>query len=365
MNIRLTGILNRIDNSIRLALRFMERQRSLGFSEATHRMNFPKKSGFTGGSEEHEGKVFQLTVIINALLDASSAGFEVNWEGIEKDITYILNMKSRVSGGWKYFPSLTELPPDADDLAQILQVLSRYEWSDISTYCDDAISLIFNQNPHRNGSFETWIIDYSNNDIDHQKMLYAIETKWGKEPDVEVMANFLYALYLYNPDQFDMEIKNGLNFIIKNQEKNGYWNSTWYWGKYYGSYICSRIISTLSPTHESLNHTYRFIINSQNEDGGWGHQQSNAIDTAFGLLTLINLQNSKLIDVTIFLNAINYLLNNQSDKGHWEGTDFIRMNVRRAQTLKRSVEPSYISYKSNTITTAFCLQALCAVFSRT
>src|SRR6185369_3155358 len=109
---------------------------------------------------------------------------------------YLIESRQRSGiGGWKYFPELRELPPDADDLAQIMHVLHRWGRRDaIDAYCTRPLEVVLNDNSHPDGSFETWIVPKSNRSGDEDLQERWIEMAWGSGPDAEVMANLLYAL---------------------------------------------------------------------------------------------------------------------------------------------------------------------------
>jgi len=357
-------ILHSLKTSIQKSISYLEDQRSSGFVEAIHHMIFPKKAGFIGDVEKQEGKTFQLAIINNALMDADSLGFQIDKSGVKEDIRYILNHKYRdARGGWKYFPNLPEIPPDADDLAEILQVLFKFKLDNISEICDEAISIVFDQNYNSNGSFETWIMDSTSSDLSHKLMLQAIDTKWGKGPDIEVIANLLYALYIYNPDRYKNVIQRGVKFITKNIKKAGYWSATWYCGKFYGTFVCSRIISAINPKLKILNKVHKFLRNSEKKSGGWGSRKSNPTDTALVLL-ILTLSNKKLsLKLKLINRALNYLLKNQLPSGRWKGTYFIQMDPNRCFNISNIRNFSTIKYKSDTITTAISLKALCSAYT--
>ena len=39
-----------------------------------------------------------------------------------------------------------------------------------------------------------------------------------------------------------------ISFILENQNKEGYWDSRWYYGKYYSTYVCIRVLIKESKT---------------------------------------------------------------------------------------------------------------------
>ena len=106
------------------ALDYVIEQWRLGFGEARHIMEFPPELGFSG-PQYQRGDVFQRAIIAEILCDADEV---LNGELrpiIEQEIGYLLSRRDPGRRGWRYFPELAELAPDADDLAEIIQVLLR------------------------------------------------------------------------------------------------------------------------------------------------------------------------------------------------------------------------------------------------
>lgn len=342
-----------IEKSIVKGLSVISEEQKQDFPEAKHFMLFPKAEGFSAESECQWGDVFQRALIIDGLLDAKANGFNVSNNIINQEVSKLIVSKLEVvRGGWSYFPDLPELPPDADDLGQVLQVLikANYDKSKISDLCDDSLKLLFDENSHNNGSFETWIADPGDNSDRQKTMQSAIHSKWGTGPDNEVMANLLYGLYLYDSVYFNNHIPKGIRYLETQQNKDGSWDSTWYWGKYYGTYVCSRLISCVFAESASIKKVVNFIISSQHQDGGWGEGQSDPLNTAFALMTMHYL-GLKSIHRKVLNKGISYLLENQKNNGCWQDVKFIKM----------SKGETFLSYSSSTISTVFCIKALCLI----
>lgn len=131
------------------ALEYLLDQWGLEFAEARHTMLFPRSLGFWSGKqvplagsvvsafavllqrlgltvnyEAHTGDVFERVLIACVLAEANAAlamGLE---NQIERELDYLLGCRRRDAvGGWSYFQHLRELPPDADNLAQIMQLV--------------------------------------------------------------------------------------------------------------------------------------------------------------------------------------------------------------------------------------------------
>jgi Squalene-hopene cyclase C-terminal domain len=353
-----------MNDTILRGIDYLEKQHNNGYPDAVHRMWFPKSNSNPTKYDLHEGITFQRALICDTLIDLSSAGFNIDWIALMKDVQLLINSRSMdTAGGWKYFPTLRSLPPDADDLGQILQVLVRSKIDKISALVDEAIRLLLTQGKHPDGSLETWIVDKTDDSNSNRAVLKAIEDQWGKGPDVEVMANFLYGLNMYDPKRYYSELRKGCQFIIKSQESLGYWKSNWYVDRFYGTFMCTRLISVLSPNNLCLHNAYRFLVDTQTQSGGWGREEGNPLQTSLALLSLISIMLSGYtISKAILNNGINYLLRSQTEDGSWIGTPFIQMNTNRVSAQHINIFPRIITYESNTISSAFCLKALSQLY---
>lgn len=337
---------------INRSLDYLLTQQDMDFPEAKDRMFFSKSGGFIGDQEHQQGDVFQRALIVDTLLDARSF-FPNADEIIKKEVEKLVAAKlTRVSGGWSYFPSLPEMPPDTDCLAQVIQVLVKSKYEKIYEEVSDPVSLLLSQCSYDDGSFETWIVD--NNDTSEETAIIknAIERVWkmrgGK--DNEVVANILYGLYLYDYPHLKDRIEKGVNCLEERQSKEGYWVSTWYWGNYYGTYISVRIIKAVKPDSPALKKAEDFLINSQNFDGGWGEVGSDPLNTGLALLSLSLLESK---EKECYINSINYLCSTQNKRGYWDRVEFIKKDTGKI----------IFYYKSKTITTQYCLKALVALNS--
>ncbi len=300
---------------INRALDYILTQQELNFREMEHNMIIPLAESFKRKFDYQVGNVFQRALIIDTLLDTRSFYPNAD-EIIEKEVEILASAKlEKVRGGWSYFPELPELPPDSDDLGQVLQVLVRGKYKKIDEAVSDPVSLLLSQCSYNDGSFETWIVD--NNDTSKETAIIkkAIERMWimRKGKDNEVLANILYGLFLYDFPRLKDRIEKGINCLEKRQSKEGYWHSTWYWGGYYGTYVAVRIIKALKPCSSTLKKAEDYLINNQNYDGGWGSLGSDPLNTALALLALSLLESPNL---ECFINGIHYLCSKQNKRGY-------------------------------------------------
>jgi squalene-hopene/tetraprenyl-beta-curcumene cyclase len=334
------------------ALSFTVKQWHLGFGEAQHVMKVFHDGKF------HSGDVFQRGIIGDILCDANKFLYGSLQPIIEYEANYLINSHSIAGvGGWSYFPNLPELPPDADDLAQVMQVLlGSNRHTEVEKYCETPLKVLLEDCSYPDGSFETWIVPASNLTPEQERQVQFIKNAWGRGADNDVIANLLYALTLYDKNRFTDVIAQGITYLESQQQCDGSWLSTWYYGAYYGTYVCLRLLVATKPDSPAISKALNFLRSSQLDDGGWGLEKaSDPLNTALSLLGLGLAQKCchKLMDETIAEKALNYLHMNQLEDKGWSKCEFIRMDIGRATGEVKSI----LSYGSRTITTAFVLEA--------
>ncbi|TBR58017.1 hypothetical protein BLD44_017630 [Mastigocladus laminosus UU774] len=350
-------------------LRFLIKQWQLGFAEAAHIMSFPREQGFIAAVEEQYGDVFQRALIADVLCDATKLLGEQLQPVIDHEVNYLLNCRRNSGvGGWSYFPNLPELPPDADDLAQIMQVLLRSgRRSEVEKYCKVPLSVLLQNNTHADGSFETWIVPATDRTPEQNLQFWWVQQAWGTGRDPDVMANLLYTLVLYDPELFEQVIQDGVAYLESQQREDGSWQSSWYHGSYYGTYVCLRLLTLVRPGSPGIARAINFLYECQQVDGGWGiEDNSDPLSTALALLSLELAQQdastegvSKAIataDIERVLKGCSYLKHCQQEDKSWASCKFIRMELGRAAGRVRAI----LFYGSQTITTAFILKAALA-----
>lgn len=341
------------------ALEYIIDQWRQGFGEARHVMRFPAEGGFSG-PEYQRGDIFQRALIGCCLCDAREQWKIDFGTVIEEEIRHVLSRRGTARGGWRYFPDLAELPPDADDLAQIIQLLWRSgKGEELSELWAGPLAVLLEDNGHADGSFETWIIPKCGRTSEEERQAQFAREMWGTGADPDVMANLLYALVLIDSGCYSDKIQRGVAYLLSEQSPSGWWESTWYHGPYYGTFVCLRLLCHVAPAGESIRRAAMFLRTSQNADGGWGNGGwSNDLDTALALLGLAHVQDSGCAeggDLEVAARGLAYLQTTADRDGSWSEHEFIRMDTGRASGSGGPV----VSYGSRTITTMFAIQAMC------
>lgn len=349
--------MDRIISAVQRGLVNLADARENDYSEMIHRMNFPRAAGFTEDSL-CLGAVFQRAIVCKTLAKARFM-YDVDNQILQDDLAYLLLQQDPSSGGWKYFPSFAELPPDADDVAQVILAFVEAGYSENHRIFSRILEQIERLIDPVSGKVPTWLVDPAKNDPESQLYRRAIKQWWGEGADSEVVANLAFALWRLDPSRFSEWLPRACD-LLSSRQKDGWWESTWYWGRTYGTWIVTRLFVAIRPQDPALVRVVDWWISSQSTDGCWNSLKPSAIESAFGLEAGIELAKVDLLPSggKLLLRIASWLCDHQADDGGWDATPFIRMDINRAATQRGSAQPKYLSYSSRTITTAFCIQAL-------
>ena len=342
------------DSVVKRGLSFIHKDFNKNFYELKHFRYVPSKSKIKAKGKIHITDIFQRAILYDCLADVE-AKFSLDFSKFFKqEKLYIIKQRLKDNiGAWSYIKTIEEVAADIDDLAQIMLFFIRTKSTDlVKKYCSKAIDVSLKNRVHEDGGIETWIIPKDKLSPLQKKQIYFNTNEWGTGPDVEVVANFIYALHKYNAQQYRLIIEKAIGFIIAKQEDEGYWRSKWYVGNFYGTFICLKILIEFKEKYSnSINKAILYLKESQNEDGGYSFygkrnenpNDSDSLTTAYALLSL------KLVlqpDDILIQQSTKYLINQQNVAGNWEAINFIK--PQRSEY-----------YKSSVMTTAIVLKSLC------
>ncbi len=327
------------------ALHYLLQQHDRNYEEATHHLHFPRFADGAIRYETHPSVLSHRAVILDALLDGAEAGLPVSRSVLAKDVMAILHCKHPdVRGGWSYIQQAPELPPDADDLGQVLQVLARYGGPDLASICDEAIRLVLD-GANEDGAFETWILDPSGNSFADQTLRDYLPIMGGSGVHVEVVSNLLYGLLLYDAQRYRLAVYRAVSYLESAQSPDGGWQSKWYAGSYYGTWRVASVLGRVAPDSAALSRSRRFLIESQRVDGGWGDDDVDPLSTALALLAMCAGDMQPVQDS--LARGADYLAHTQRPDGSWRASPWIRFPTK----------DGVVTHGSASATTAFCLKA--------
>lgn len=337
------------DNEVINALSYIQKDYENNYADLKHYIYLNNLEGFQNKNQVHVSDTFQRAMLNDCLYVVNQKFKLNNVAYFNMECKYLIN---RINiddiGGWSYFPTVSEIAADIDDLGQIIQLF--YNTSNqilIEENCVQPIHLTISERSCFQGGFETWILPKTLMSEKQKKQEYFNSTKWGKGPDIEVVANFAYALELLDSELYANAIESSLRLIANTQQCDGYWQSRWYYGQYYGTYICLRLLKKYSAKFTvNINKAIEFILTKQNEDGGFSLSKdlsSDPLSTSFAALSMKLFLKPKNQNIT---RAVQFIRNSQNSNGSWNEVDFI---------MPRLNQP----YKSSVMTTAIAIKALC------
>lgn len=339
------------------ALRLLVQEQQRGFVEARHPVFFPQPEPLAKGGHLRTGDVFARALILEALAHCRRVGLMVPDEVLQAEVDYLA--RSRLEGpqrGWTYIPGVSGLPADADTLGAVLSALASAAPERMAELCGDVVALLAEHNVRSNGAVDTWLADPDDEDALRAKA--RMYEAWGEEPDLDVVANALFGVCLYDKQAFGDVLRAGVSYLASVQHSDGSWSGHWYWGRTYPTWLCCRLLADVEPDCEPLARGLQYVLQAQHQDGGWGEPESTPLETAFGVLACDLQEGQPELD-TAGRRGLSYLLGRQRSSGAWPASPFVKVDLSRLRLERQATTSAHVlTFKSATVTTAFCLRAL-------
>lgn len=312
---------------------YLAREAETGWRAGSHLMRFPREEGFTvPDGEVAVGDVFTTALVGSALAEWDAAMPGRPLAPVLDVLARRLSRRRRASerGGWSYFPDLPELPADADDLAEVVRVLSRLPGAgELRGILRDALDFALSlQEP--SGRMPTWLVDDAGPHCARQRRF--VETQWGDTADVEVVANLAHAAYRFDPGRYAAAAAAACRYVAAAQTGDGRWPSTWYHGETWGWWVCGRLLALDDRYAAAGRRAADRIAAAQNPDGGWGAHPgspSTPAHTALALLahTAVLGGHGARADAA---RARRFLAGRRLAGGGWPAEPLIAMDLARA-----------------------------------
>ena len=242
-----------------------------------------------------------------------------------------IRAKSTRPGGWSFeFDNL--LYPDIDDASIVVMALDKVRLSGDEEYrrtnsIQRGVEWITGMQS-KNGGWAAF--DKDNNKKYLTKIQFADFGETLDPPSVDVTAHLLEMYGQLGYTKNDAVVSRGIDYVIKEQEKDGSWFGRWGVNYIYGS---GAVLPALKTIGEDMSQPYirrcvKWLIDHQNNDGGWGESCGSYVDptmhgvgpstasqTAWALLALISAGDH---ECEAALRGIYYLTETQQDDGTWD-----------------------------------------------
>lgn len=307
-------------------------------------MQFPRWAGFGGAEDLQASDGFARTVLGALLLDIvvclpadhSARPALQGFAQREADRAAAAKLADR-HGGWSYFPGLPDLPPDLDSLAAAIVLFARAAPQHLRL-CEVPIALALAQRASGSGC-RTWLIHPQDPPAAAARMHAAVARHWGDTVDLEVNARFAAALQAAGHPA-----AAGIAAILHGARcTDGTWPVTWY-----ASPLVALDLARDLPGIDA-DVSLAGVRRRMRADGGWGDErESTTLDTALAVDLLA------AADPAAAAAGAAWLCGEQTRRGAWLATPWIRMDVGRAQ----GTATHRLLFGCDSITTAYALRAL-------
>jgi squalene-hopene/tetraprenyl-beta-curcumene cyclase len=283
-----------------------------------------------------------------ALLDC---GYGPGEEFYDRSLDWIVGQQIRSVGDWKVkcphlepggwaFEYENDYYPDIDDAAVAMIVLARSQGydqgknSELRASLERALQWVLGMQSSNGG----WAaFDKDNN----EKLVSLIPfCDFGESldpPSVDVTAHVVEALGYLGRDLGDPIVQRAVDYIRREQETEGSWFGRWGVNHIYGT---AAVIPALEKVGENMSAEYivracRWLVEHQNEDGGWGEScasymddslrgcgESTASQTAWALLAIAAQGASEPGFEVSLRQGVDYLHRTQTAAGTWHEDAF-------------------------------------------
>ena len=251
-------------------------------------------------------------------------------------------------GGWA-FQYANAYYPDVDDTAVVVTAMDRLTANDAARPYDARIArakewIVGMQS--KNGGWGAFDADNTYHYLNH--IPFADHGALLDPPTADVSARCVSMLaQLGDTIESNDSLKRGVDYLLKEQEKDGSWFGRWGANYIYGAWstLCALNAVGLPHDHDAYRRAVAWLVAIQNDDGGWGEDLSSykldykgyeqapstASQTAWALLGLMAAGE---VDHPAVAKGIAYLQATQSDGGLWNEARFTATGFPRVFYLR-------------------------------
>jgi len=304
--------------------------------------NFTIEDGETLRLQACVSPLWDTGLALVALLDS---GMRRNDPSIVKAGEYLLDeqvlhegdwrvkAKNVPAGGWA-FEFHNDVYPDLDDTAEIVMALDRIEIEPRSRKeqaVDRAVQWVFGMQSS-NGGWAAFDKDNTKSFI--ANIPFADFGETIDPPSVDVTAHILEMFGQLGYDAGHPAIAKALDYLFAEQEDDGPWFGRWGVNYIYGAGSVLPALEALGVdmSMEPVQRCVRWIIDHQNQDGGWGESCASYVDPNYrGRGPSTPSQTAWALNALIAANATTspaatrgtkFLIGVQKDDGSWDESYF-------------------------------------------
>ncbi|MFQ4146081.1 squalene--hopene cyclase [Chlorogloeopsis sp. ULAP02] len=228
--------------------------------------------------------------------------------------------------------------PDVDDTAVVVMALNAVHLPN-EKLKHRAIARAVNWIASMQCQAGGWAAFDFNNNQDRLNLIPYGDLKAMIDPNTaDVTARVLEMVGSCNLSMDAYNLKQAINYLIKEQEQQGCWFGRWGVNYIYGTSGVLSALSVIAPQtyQNNIEKGAAWLIECQNPDGGWGETcrsyddpslkgkgRSTASQTAWALIGLIAAgKATNKFAKPVLEKGINYLLVTQKPDGTWDEVDF-------------------------------------------
>lgn len=251
-------------------------------------------------------------------------------------------------GGWA-FQYANAYYPDVDDTAVVATAMDRLTAAEEKKPYAERIArakewIVGMQS--KNGGWGAFDADNTYHYLNH--IPFADHGALLDPPTVDVSARCVSMLAQLGDTMETSDcLKRGVDYIVKDQEKDGSWFGRWGANYIYGTWsaLCALNAAGLPHAHDAYRRAVDWLVSIQNADGGWGEDLSSykmdykgyepapstSSQTAWALLALMAAGD---VDHPAVARGVAYLQKTQGQDGLWKEPRFTATGFPRVFYLR-------------------------------
>jgi squalene-hopene/tetraprenyl-beta-curcumene cyclase len=278
-------------------------------------------------------------------LDAARRGAE--WL-VDRQITdvvgdWAVNRPDLAPGGWA-FQYANAHYPDTDDTAVVVAAFGRLDAERYRPAIARAAEWLVGMQS-RNGGWGAFDIDNSHYALNH--IPFADHGALLDPPTADVSARCVSALAVDGLSRDHPAVKDGVAFLLREQEDDGSWFGRWGTNYIYGTWsaLCALNAAGVDPSTRPVRRAVAWLLSRQRPDGGWGEDgrsywsdhprgiasASTPSQTAWALLGLMAAGE---VNHPAVARGIGYLVRTRNAEGLWDEEAFTAVGFPRVFYLR-------------------------------